>query len=546
MYGSLLKRARAHAPRAVRGLGGAREPRSAAASRSSRRSSATTSSRPTATGPSSARSTPRVGRSPSARRTKLSNAGRRAMARGDFPASESLLKRAAAVLQTDDPRGSTSCSTSARSSSSAVSSRRRGPSSSRGSQPRRLDRRRALAGTDGDQRADARPVHREREPRAAGRACARDHRDPRAVRRRLRPGSRMERGRPARADARPVRRRRRWRPTASSTTRDSPAASASPRQVAPAACVPHGAQRHARVRGDPGLRRAPRERAGQPEDRGDRARCARAAQGDGRRSSTRPGRCASGSGASSSSSRPRSTRTRRRSRRRASRSSPATSRPRRRLLRRDDDRPRGARRAYLPLDDRRDPRQRPRAARSLEDADDYAGLAEELADEDDLGRRSRGGPRAPRCSRIGVTADEAIALAQQAVALSRQTARTSRCRPTRSRSSAGCSRWPARGIVRAPLAGGPGAVRAEGRPGGDPAGQELLADRRRPPDRQPRDLAAAHAAVVAHQQRYVLPARSRKQVQLGPLLRARADRLLVLARLASVQIWTKNVGVPLL
>ena len=67
-----------HAARAVRRLGGAGQRRARPRAPSSRRSTATTSSRPTATGPSSGRSTPRAARSRSApRRSSRTPAGGR-------------------------------------------------------------------------------------------------------------------------------------------------------------------------------------------------------------------------------------------------------------------------------------------------------------------------------------------------------------------------------------------------------------------------------------------------------------------------------------
>ena len=103
MYGSLLKRARAHAARAVRRLGGAGQRASAAASTEFEeilgyhleqayryRSRARAARR---RGPGD-----RV-----ARGDKLGSAGRRAFARGDLPAAASLLRRAIDLLAPDDP-----------------------------------------------------------------------------------------------------------------------------------------------------------------------------------------------------------------------------------------------------------------------------------------------------------------------------------------------------------------------------------------------------------------------------------------------------------
>ena len=226
--------------------------------------------------------------------------------------------------------------------------------------------------------------------------------------------ARVERDRPARGDARPVRGgdggpSDRVVEYARRAERRAPRGAGRARRL-----VPHGRGGHARIGWDPGLRRGPRDRRRQPEDRGDRARRARAAQGDGRRSSTRRGRCASGP------EHPRGAPGRGRCEldvdRGVARRDPAGDlEAAEAMLRRDDEALEAIDGAVLPRDHRRDPRERARGAGGSQDADEVRGRRRRASsDEDDQGRRSRGEPPAPRCSRIG-RGREAVALAQQAV-----------------------------------------------------------------------------------------------------------------------------------
>ena len=148
--------------------------------------------------------------------------------------------------------------------------------------------------------------------------------------------------------------------------------------------VPHGPRRDARARRDPRLRRAARQHPRQPQDRGDRPRRARAAQGDGRRSSTRPARSAQ-----RVADHPRRAPGADRRELHLDRGIPGRD-PRRRPRGGRGDAAarrrgaRGARRAVLPLVDRGHPRERPRAPRLFAEAERYAALAESLSDEEDL------------------------------------------------------------------------------------------------------------------------------------------------------------------
>ena len=111
---------------------------------------------------------------------------------------------------------------------------------------------------------------------------------------------------------------------------------------------------------------------------------------------------------------------------------------------------------YLPLDDRRDPGERARAPRLVTDAEHYAVAGPEpVATRRTSSRRSRGAPRAPRCSPAGRHRGRGRRARPGGRRRWRARARTWRSRPTRSWSWAGCSRWSAAGNRQGPPCGRP-------------------------------------------------------------------------------------------
>ncbi len=328
---------------------------------------------------------------------KLSNAGRRAMNRGDFPASESLFKRAATVLQTDDPRrldilfdlGEILIQRGELEAARAVILEGLQVADTIGDERRKarmvinelMHDQFTGSGSLAQQVERAREVIAILEPYEDNYALARAWNE--IV---LREVARGQYAAATVASDRVVELR-----ATSPTTSASPGRSRPPPRTswcaAPRPCRKgsRAATSSSRASGATGR---PRRSCSV------RSRSSRRWTG----SSTRPGRCASASGPSSPSSGPRSMRTRRRSRRRASRSTPATSRPPRRCSAVTTRHSRRSRSSSSARPSSGSSRTCSRCAVRGRTRRSTRSLPKACRTRTTRRRRSRGAPHAPRCS----------------------------------------------------------------------------------------------------------------------------------------------------